>query len=259
MPYDTDIRGDATRRAFINARLIDPSQGLDTTGGIVIADGRIVASGANVTRASLTNGIDVTDCKGNLLMPGLIDMRVFTGEPGNEYRETLETASHAAAAGGVTTMVVMPNTEPAIDEPAIVDFIKRRARDTAIVRVAPMAAITRGLAGEAMAEIGLLRNAGAVAITDGNRAVAKHRLRTGCRDDEITVAVGEGIPEVPQLPGLSFGDDFQVGYRRVQYGIPVNQSLAAVDEPLLVQANEDFLHCLAQARVHGEALAGPVQ
>ena len=143
MPYDTDIRGDATRRAFINARLIDPSQGLDTTGGIVIADGRIVASGANVTRASLTNGIDVTDCKGNLLMPGLIDMRVFTGEPGNEYRETLETASHAAAAGGVTTMVVMPNTEPAIDEPAIVDFIKRRARDTAIVRVAPMAAITR--------------------------------------------------------------------------------------------------------------------
>ena len=105
-------------------------------------------------------------------MPGLIDMRVFTGEPGNEYRETLASASEAAAAGGVTTMIVMPNTDPVIDDAAIVDFILRRARDTAIVRVAPMAAITKGTGGAIMTEIGLLKEAGAVAVTDGRRAVA---------------------------------------------------------------------------------------
>ena len=176
MPSDRDIRGDAARRAFLNARLVDPAQGLDCTGGVIIADGRIVSCGPDVSRKSVGNGTVVKDCQGMLLFPGIIDMRVFTGEPGNEHRETLETASQAAAAGGVTTMIVMPNTEPAIDDAAIVDFIMRRARDTAIVRVAPMAAITKQLAGEAMTEFGMLSRAGAVALTDGNRAVANSRV-----------------------------------------------------------------------------------
>ena len=103
-------------------------------------------------------------------------MRVFTGEPGTEYRETLASASEAAAAGGVTTMIVMPNTQPVIDDAAIVDFIMRRARDTAKVRVAPMAAISKGLAGEMMTEIGGLKEAGAVAITDGAKSVANANL-----------------------------------------------------------------------------------
>ena len=98
-------------------------------------------------------------------------MRVFTGEPGNEHRETLASASAAAAAGGVTTMIVMPSTDPVIDDAALVDFILRRARDTAIVRVAPMAAITKGMNGVLMTEIGILKEAGAVAVTDGRRAV----------------------------------------------------------------------------------------
>ena len=97
-------------------------------------------------------------------------MRVFTGEPGHEHRETLATASRAAAAGGVTTIVCMPNTDPVIDDVALVDFILRRARDTALVHVHPMAAMTKGLLGEEMTEIGLLREAGAVAFTDGKRA-----------------------------------------------------------------------------------------
>ncbi len=176
MPTDTGIRGDAARRAYVNARLLDPSQDLDTTGGILIADGRIVACGAKVTRNAAGNGSTITDCKGKLLFPGLLDMRTFTGEPGNEHRETLATASAAAAAGGVTTMIVMPNTDPVIDNVAIVDFILRRARDTAVVRVAPMAAITQGLKGEAMTEIGMLQDAGAVAVTDGNKAVANAQL-----------------------------------------------------------------------------------
>ncbi len=176
MPLDTAIRTDPARRAYVNARLIDPAQKLDTTGGIVIADGRIVSCGANVTRRAATNGTPVTDCGGALLFPGLIDMRTFTGEPGNEHRETLETASEAAAAGGVTTMIVMPNTDPVIDDVAIVDFILRRARDTAVVRVAPMAAITKGLGGTAMTEFGMLQEAGAVAVTDGDQAVANAQL-----------------------------------------------------------------------------------
>src|ERR1700743_1252018 len=116
-------------------------------------------------------------CSGLVLTQGVIDSRVFTGEPGSEHRETLQSASEAAAAGGVTTIVTMPNTDPVIDEPSLVDFLKRRAAATAKVRVAPMAALTRKLAGEVMTEIGLLKEAGAVAFTDGDRTVANARVR----------------------------------------------------------------------------------
>lgn len=169
-------RATSNRRAYVNARFIDPSQGLDGSGGIIIEDGWILAAGPNVTAQNAGAGTTIVDCRGLVLMPGLVDMRVFTGEPGAEYRETLATASEAAAAGGVTTMIVMPNTNPVIDDAAIVDFILRRARDTAIVRVAPMAAMTKGLGGEIMTEIGALKEAGAVAVTDGNRAVANARV-----------------------------------------------------------------------------------
>jgi dihydroorotase len=169
-------RATSNRRAYVNARLIDPSQNLDGTGGIIIEDGWILAAGPNVTAQNAGAGTTIADCRGLVLMPGLVDMRVFTGEPGAEYRETLATASEAAAAGGVTTMIVMPNTNPVIDDAAIVDFILRRARDTAIVRVAPMAAMTKGLGGEIMTEIGALKEAGAVAVTDGNRAVSNARV-----------------------------------------------------------------------------------
>jgi len=169
-------RASSNRRAYINARIVDPSQDLDAIGGIVVEDGWILAAGAHVTAQTAGAGTTIVDCRGLVLIPGLVDMRVFTGEPGTEYRETLATASEAAAAGGVTTMIVMPNTNPVIDDAAIVDFILRRARDTAIVRVAPMAALTKGLGGEVMTEIGALKEAGAVAVTDGNRAVASARV-----------------------------------------------------------------------------------
>ena len=111
-----------------------------------------------------------------MLAPGLIDARVFTGEPGAEHRESLESASAAAAAGGVTSMLVMPNTDPVIDEPSLVDFLLRRAAATAKVRVLPTAALTKGLLGETMTEIGLLKEAGAIAFTDGDRSVANARV-----------------------------------------------------------------------------------
>ena len=170
----------ATRRAYLNAEIVAPAQGLKGKGGVLIEDGWILAAGPKVTRETVGSGTALVDCTGLTLIPGLIDMRVFTGEPGTEYRETLASASEAAAAGGVTTMIVMPNTQPIVDDAAIVDFILRRARDTALVRVAPMAAITKGLGGELMTEIGALKEAGAVAVTDGLKSVANANvLRPG--------------------------------------------------------------------------------
>jgi dihydroorotase len=161
--------------AFVNARLIDPETGLDQTGGLLIRDGRIADLGPHVAAASVGDA-EIVDCAGRLLAPGLIDMMVFTGEPGHEHRETLATASRAAAAGGVTTIVCMPNTEPVIDDVALVDFILRRARDTALVHVHPMAAMTKGLRGEEMSEIGLLRGAGAVAFANGKTSLANSKV-----------------------------------------------------------------------------------
>ena len=155
-------------RAFTNARLIDPSQKLDEIGTLLIVDNQVAAMGKGI---DIPADCETIDCQGKAILPGLIDMQVFTGEPGEEHRETLATASQAAAAGGVTAMVTMPNTNPVIDDAALVDFITRRARDTAIVRVHPMAALTKGCLGAHMTEFGLLREAGAVAFTDGYRAV----------------------------------------------------------------------------------------
>ncbi len=160
------------KTAFINARLFDPARGLDETGALLVKGDVIADLGAALFAEGVPEDITTIDCGGNLLTPGLIDMRVFTGEPGTEYRETLGSASLSAAAGGITTIAVMPNTDPIIDDVALVDFIKRRARDTAIVNIHPMAALTRGCNGEQMTEIGLLKEAGAVAFTDGDRPLS---------------------------------------------------------------------------------------
>jgi dihydroorotase len=164
------------RTAFRNARLIDPQSGLDQKGGLLVEDGRIADFGPRLFNDAERDDPEVLDCHGLVLAPGLIDMRVFTGEPGSEHRETLESASRAAAAGGVTTIVVMPNTDPIIDEPSLVDFVLRRAAATAKVRVMPMAALTKQLKGEVMTEIGLLKEAGAVAFTDGDKTVSNARV-----------------------------------------------------------------------------------
>ncbi|HWK37754.1 MAG TPA: dihydroorotase [Hyphomicrobium sp.] len=165
----------ATATAFINARIVDPAANRDEPGGLVVRDGLIADVGPHLRRNS-PEGVTVVDCKGRVLAPGLIDAQVYAGEPGFEHRETLKTASHAAAAGGVTTMVVMPETNPVIDQVALVDFIQRRARDNAIVHVHTMAAMTKGLKGEEMTEIGLLKRAGAIAFSNGKTSVANTRV-----------------------------------------------------------------------------------
>ncbi len=167
----------AARRpaVFLNARLIDPETGRDEPGGLLVENGLIADLGPHLRR-NAPEGAAVIDCRGTVVCPGLIDCQVFTGEPGAEHRETLKTASLAAAAGGVTTMVVMPDTKPVIDQVALVDFIQRRARDNARVHVLTMAAMTRGLEGEEMTEIGLLKRAGAIAFSNGKSSVQNTRV-----------------------------------------------------------------------------------
>ena len=188
-----------------SARIIDPSTNLDIDGDLLIVDGVIREAKRGIGAAGVPEGTDVIDCRGKLIAPGLIDMRAFVGEPGAEYRETIASASQAAAAGGVTTIVCQPDTSPVIDDPAIVDFVLRRARDTSIVHVHPMAALTKGLRGEEMAEIGLLKAAGAIAFTDGaksvtNAQVMRRALTYACDFDALVAhhtedpdIVGEGV------------------------------------------------------------------
>ncbi|MGE3144012.1 MAG: dihydroorotase [Pseudorhodoplanes sp.] len=204
-----------------NARVIDPSRDLDFAGDVLMADGVIREAKRGIGAAGVPQGAEIVDCKGRIVAPGLIDMRAFVGEPGAEHRETLATASQAAAAGGVTTIVCQPDTNPVIDDHAIVDFILRRARDTAIVHVAPMAALTKGLDGREMTEIGLLKAAGAVAFTDGAKSVTNaqvmRRAMTYARDFDALVV---HHTEDPDLNGEGVMNEGEFAARLGLHGIP---------------------------------------
>src|SRR5881398_3763250 len=188
-----------------NARVIDPSRDFDGPGDVLIADGMIRDSRRGIGAAGVPEGTDIVNCAGMIVAPGLIDMRAFVGEPGASHRETFASASQAAATGGVTTIICQPETEPVIDNSATVDFVMRRARDTAIVNILPMAALTKGMRGEEMTEFGLLKAAGAVAFSDGDRSVTNallmRRALTYARDFDALIVhhtedpnlVGEGV------------------------------------------------------------------
>lgn len=153
-----------------NARIAEPDAGSERMGAVLISEGRI-AGISNGAPQGIPEGAEIVDAGGLVVAPGLIDMRVFTGEPGHEYRESLATAADAAAAGGVTSILLMPDTLPVVDDGAIVDFIVRRAAATAKVRIVPAAAITKGLRGEEITEFGLLKEAGAACLTDGRQSI----------------------------------------------------------------------------------------
>jgi len=171
---------------FHNARVVDPSRGLDERGTVIVDGEKIVAAGTGALNQGTPEGARTIDCAGKAIMPGLVDGRVFIGEPGAEHRETIASASMAAAAGGVTSLVMMPDTDPVIDDIALVEFVLRTARDTACINVHPAAAITKGLEGREMTEFGLLSAAGAVAFTDGrhsiDNALVMRRALTYARD-----------------------------------------------------------------------------
>jgi dihydroorotase len=213
-----------------NARIVDPSRDLDINGDVLIADGVIKDARKGIGAAGVPEGTEIINCAGKVVAPGLIDMRAFVGEPGAGHRETFASASLAAAAGGITTIVCQPDTKPVIDNSATVDFILRRARDTAIVNIHPMAALTKGMKGEEMTEIGLLKAAGAVAFTDGDRSVMNalvmRRALTYARDFGALIV---HHTEDPSLVGEGVMNEGEFASRFGLMGIP-NASEAVVLE-----------------------------
>ena len=178
---------------FTNARVVDPARGIDERGAVVISDGTIRAAGASAHNQGTPEGAAIIDCGGDAIIPGLVDGRVFIREP-------IASASQAAAAGGVTSLVMMPDTDPVIDDVALVEFVLRTARDTALVNVFPAAAITRHMAGQELTEFGLLRAAGAVAFTEGRRtipsALMMRRALTYARDFDAVIACDTQDPDL---------------------------------------------------------------
>ncbi len=205
-----------TAISFRNARLIDPEKGSIETGELHVADGMIVDSAPK--------GAEVLDCAGLCLAPGIVDIGAKVSEPGERHKESFRSAGLAAAAGGVTTMVTRPDTDPAIDTPETLEFVNRRANEAAPVRVLPMAALTKGRAGRAMVEIGFLKDAGAAAFTDCDAVVTDNKVLSRC----LTYARSLGALVIghPQDPGLSAGAAATSGKFASLRGLPAVSPMA---------------------------------
>jgi dihydroorotase len=203
--------------AIVDARLLDPATRRDERGGVLVQDGLIVDVGAQVGRQVLPDGVERVDAGGHCLAPGLIDMRVQLREPGEEHKETIATASAAAAAGGVTSMVCLPNTDPVIDDVAGVEFIARRARETRLSKIYCYGAVTRNLAGKDLVEIGLLSESGALAFTDGLSAVGNARVMS--RALSYARCFGALIIQHPEEPNLADGGAMNAGELATRLGL----------------------------------------
>lgn len=180
--------------------VVDPAQGLDGPASILIKGEQIHAVHRGGDDPGAPDAAEIIDAAGRHIFPGFIDARVYVGEPGAEHRETIASASRAAAAGGVTGFVMMPETDPVIDDVALVDYVRRLARDNAVVHVYPSAAITRGFGGETLTEFGLLREAGAVMATEGSHSLRNsltlRRAMTYARDFDMVIAKETTDPDL---------------------------------------------------------------
>ncbi|MEE2688738.1 MAG: dihydroorotase [Pseudomonadota bacterium] len=220
----------APRFAYLHARLLDPASGLDTPGSLLIEDGKIADFGAKLFHDGAPSVSKVIDCEGLCLAPGLIDSRVQLREPGEEHKETIETASRAAAAGGVTTIVALPNTSPVIDDVSVVEFMHRRANEAGAIKVRCYGSVTRGTKGEQLTEMGLLAEAGAVAFTDGTRAVSdtmvmRRALSYACGFNLIIVQ----HPEDPKLANGGAMNEGEIASRLGLSGIPPTAEVIMIE------------------------------
>ncbi|HEY3916827.1 MAG TPA: dihydroorotase [Stellaceae bacterium] len=211
---------------FTNARLLDPAGNLDCKGEVLANDGKIVAVGTGLAR----DGAEIVDCGGHCLAPGIVDMRVQLREPGDEHQETMATGGKAAAAGGVTTMVALPNTDPVIDELALVEFVARRSRDIGLTRIRTYAAATKGLRGKELTEMGLLAGAGALAFTDGVTAIAdavvmRRALSYATNFDMLII-------QHPEEPRLAEGGAMNSGEIATRLGLP---GISPVAEVMMIE------------------------
>jgi dihydroorotase len=205
------------RVAYINARLMDPSTVLDVNGAL-LTDGEVIADfGPHLFADGIPNGVTTVDCQGHYLAPGLVDMRAQLREPGDEHKGTLASDGRAATAGGVTSLVCLPNTQPVIDDMSVVEFVARRARLLGLAKVYPYGAVTRGLEGQELAEMGMLAEAGALAFTDAVKAVADAQVMR--RALSYAATFGLMIIEHPEEPTLAAGGDMNAGETATRLGL----------------------------------------
>ncbi|MFT8482440.1 MAG: dihydroorotase [Gluconobacter cerinus] len=229
-----------TITVFENVRLVDPASGRDGIGRLTVEDGRIAAIDTPETPESAR----VINGQGAVLCPGLVDMRVALGEPGFEYRESVKSGARAAVAGGITTMAVLPNTSPAIDNPALVHLLKVRGEETGMVSIHPYGALTRGCEGGDMAELGLLQDAGAVAFTDGTRAITDAKqMRNLLSYSRFLDAL---VVQHPEEPSLAKGACATASALAVRLGLP---QVPAAAEAIMI-ARDLRLAEMTGARLH---------
>jgi dihydroorotase len=210
-----------TATLFTNARIIDPQAGDVTHGALLVRDGKIAGHGAEL---AIPDDAQVVDCAGHHLAPGIVDLGVKVCEPGERHKESFRSAGLAAAAGGVTTMITRPDTDPAIDNPETLEFVARRADEAAPVRVLSMAALTKGRAGREMTEIGFLLDAGAVAFTDCDNVATDTKVLT--RALTYARSLGALVQVHPQEPGLSQGAAATSGKFASLRGLPAVSAMA---------------------------------
>jgi len=223
-----------------NARLLCPAGGRDSPGTLLVQEGRI----AGLDGDGAPEGAETVDCGGAVLAPGLIDLRAALGEPGHEHRETIGTAAEAAAAGGITTLCALPDSDPALDDPAILQFILRKGEATGSLTVLPYGAATKGCAGAEITEFGLLAEAGAVAFTDGARAIASARtMRLAL---SYARAFGRFVVQHPEEPSLGRGACATEGEMATRMGLPAAPAAA---EAMMV-ARDIALARLTRGHVH---------
>ena len=229
------------RTLFRDARLLDPASDLDRAGDLLVEDGRIAELGGKLAHS---RDVEMIDCAGACLAPGLIDMRVELREPGAEHQETMTTGGLAAVAGGVTTMVALPNTEPAIDDAALVEFVARRSRDVGLARIRTYAAATKGLRGRELTEMGLLAAAGALAFTDAGHAIADpvvmRRALSYARTFDLLVM------QHPEEPSLAAGGAMNEGEVATRLGLagitPAAEAIMVERDLRLVEVTGGRLH-----------------
>jgi len=222
---------------LINARIIDPKNQIDEIGGLIIdSKGLIKAVGKKVSNGNLPVDADKIDIKKQVLMPGIVDMRVFVGEPGYEYKENFKTLSNAALSGGVTSVVSMPNTSPVIDNVSMVDFLKRRGRDKSRINIYPAASLTKNTDGKQMTEFGLLKRKGIVAFTDGIKSVQNPQLMS--RIMNFASQSGSLIMQHAEDNILSDGGLINEGEISTRLGLKGIPSLA---EKIIVERDLSFL------------------
>jgi dihydroorotase len=211
--------------AYINARIIDPTADSEYTGAVLISDGKIADFGPNLFASGAPYGIESVDCRGFYLAPGIVDARVHTGEPGEEHKETLESAGVAATVGGVTSMVLLPDNEPPFDDASLIEFVARRARQIKLTNMYAYGALTVELEGRELAEMGLLAEAGAVGFTDADHAVGNAQVLR--RALYYAKAFDALIVHLPQEPTLS-GGSMTSGVMATRLGLSGSPPLAEV-------------------------------